>query len=154
MTIYPSKNNKFTLRAEEPVLKEAEQLQVRGSVYADEYARKVYAWNNDDITIYESFYILLLNNSNKTVGYAKISQGGLTGTLVDVRLVAKYALESLATSIILVHNHPSGTLKPSESDKSLTEKVKKGLKNLDITVLDHLILTEKSYFSFADEGIL
>jgi len=108
----------------------------------------------DDIEIFESAFILLLNNANKTIGYAKISQGGITGTVVDPRLIAKYAVESLAVAVILAHNHPSGKLYPSGADKTLTEKVKEGLRYLDIKLLDHIILTNNSYYSMADEGDL
>ncbi len=108
----------------------------------------------EDIEIYESFFILLLNQANQTIGYAKISQGGIAGTVVDIRIVAKYAIESLAFSVILAHNHPSGNLKPSQQDLALTKKIKEGLKLLDINVLDHLILTNDDYYSMADECIL
>lgn len=108
----------------------------------------------DDIEIFESFFLLCLNNSNKTTGYAKISQGGITGTVVDVRLVAKYAIENLATSVIIAHNHPSGKLTPSQADIQITSKIKEGLKLLDVAVVDHLILTGNGYYSFADEGII
>ena len=108
----------------------------------------------DDIEIFESFFILLLNRANKTIGYAKISQGGITGTVVDIKLVAKYAVESLAQSVILAHNHPSGTLAPSEADISITNKIISGLKLLEVNVLDHVILTNESYYSFADNGLL
>ena len=95
-----------------------------------------------------------MNNSNETTGYFKISQGGITWTLVDIRIVAKYAIENLATGVILAHNHPSGELMPSEADRQITKKIKDALKMFDIQVMDHLILTEQSYYSFADEGIL
>ncbi len=108
----------------------------------------------DDIGIFESFFILLLNHSNTTIAYAKISQGGITGTVVDIRIIAKYAVEFLATKIILAHNHPSGTLQASEADKTITLRVKQALQLFDITVLDHVILSENGYYSFADEGIL
>ena len=108
----------------------------------------------DDIEIFESMFILLLNRSNNTIGYAKISQGGTAGTVVDIKIVAKYALESLASSVILAHNHPSGRLEASNADMKITEKIKKGLEIFDIRLLDHIILTKESYFSFADEGIL
>lgn len=117
----------------------------------EKFIRKFY---HEDLTIYESFYILLLNNSNQTIGFAKISQGGITGTVVDVRIVAKYCVDSLATSCILAHNHPSGTLKPSEQDIEITRKIVKALKLFDVRVLDHIILTKNSYYSFADEGRL
>jgi len=107
---------------------------------------------DDDIEIFESSFILMLNQANLTIGFAKISQGGITGTVVDVRIIAKYAVESLSTSIILAHNHPSGNLNPSESDRKLTMQVKNGLALLDVRLFDHLILTKESYYSFADEG--
>ncbi len=103
---------------------------------------------------HEEFWIIYLNNSNKVIQKNQLSKGGITGTLVDVRLVLKNALEVGAVSLILAHNHPSGTLKPSESDKNLTYKLKAAAQSLDIKVLDHLIVTEKAYFSFADENVL
>ncbi|WP_426429495.1 RadC family protein [Winogradskyella sp. HB-48] len=103
---------------------------------------------------HEEFWILYLNNSNKVIQKNQLSKGGITGTLVDVRLVLKSALEVGATSLILCHNHPSGTLKPSQADKDITQKLKNAAQSLDIKVLDHLIITEKTYFSFADESIL
>ena len=109
---------------------------------------------SDDIEILESCFILLLNNASKAIGYAKISQGGITGTVVDVRIVAKYAVDSLATSVILAHNHPSGNLNPSQADISITEKVKNALALLDIKLIEHLILTVDGFYSFADEGHL
>jgi len=108
----------------------------------------------DLIDYKEAFYILLLNNSNEVLGVSKLSEGGITGTLVDVRLLFQIALKSHAVGVILAHNHPSGTLRPSEADKSLTQKLKKAGDYLDIKVLDHLIITTESYFSFADENIL
>jgi DNA repair protein RadC len=103
---------------------------------------------------HEEFWILYLNHANKIIEHFQISKGGITGTLVDVRLTLKKALELGATSLILAHNHPSGNLNPSEADKQLTNKLKVASESLDIKILDHLIVTEKSYFSFADEGIL
>lgn len=103
---------------------------------------------------HEEFWIVYLNNSNKVIHKNQLSKGGITGTLVDVRLVMKTAIEVGATGLILAHNHPSGTLKPSEADKQITKKLKNAAESLDIKVLDHLIVTEKAYFSFADEGHL
>jgi DNA repair protein RadC len=103
---------------------------------------------------HEEFWIIYLNNANKIISKFQLSKGGITGTLVDVRLVFKTALSHGAVGIILTHNHPSGTLKPSESDKQITQKLKIAGEQLDIKVLDHLIITETSYFSFSDEGIL
>lgn len=103
---------------------------------------------------HEEFWIVYLNNSNKILHSAQLSKGGITGTLVDVRLVMKQALELGSVALILAHNHPSGTLKPSKADKEITQKLKIAAEILDIKVLDHLIITQKDYFSFADEGIL
>ncbi|MBT8258568.1 MAG: DNA repair protein RadC [Bacteroidia bacterium] len=103
---------------------------------------------------HEEFWILYLNNSNRVIYKLQLSKGGITGTLVDVRLVLKNALERHATALILAHNHPSGTLKPSEADKQLTRKLQIACSSLDLKVLDHVIVTEKAYFSFADEAML
>lgn len=103
---------------------------------------------------HEEFWIIYLNNSNKIILQLQLSKGGITGTLVDVRLVLKNALEVGATALILAHNHPSGTTNPSEADKQITNKLKIAAQSLDIKVLDHLIITEKAYFSFADDHIL
>ena len=102
---------------------------------------------------HEEFWIIYLNNSNKVISKSQLSKGGITGTLVDVRIVFKTALEMGATALILCHNHPSGTLIPSDADKQITKKLKLAGESLEIKVLDHLIVTETSYFSFADEGI-
>ena len=103
---------------------------------------------------HEEFWIIYLNNSNRVLKKAQLSKGGITGTLVDIRLVLKQALELSATSIILAHNHPSGTLIPSKADKALTDKLKKAASSMDINVLDHIIVCSHSYFSFADSGLL
>ena len=102
---------------------------------------------------HEEFWIIYLNNSNKVISKGQLSKGGITGTLVDVRIVFKTALEMGATALILCHNHPSGTLIPSDADKQITKKLKLAGDSLEIKVLDHLIVTETSYFSFVDEGI-
>ncbi len=103
---------------------------------------------------YEEFWILLLNRSNKIIEKVKISQGGISGTVIDVRLILKNAIEKLASGIILCHNHPSGNNKPSEADKNITKKLKDAATFMDINVLDHIIVTDNEYFSFADEGLL
>ena len=108
----------------------------------------------DYILIYETAYLLLLNNANETLGYEKLSQGGISGTVIDVRLVLKYAIESLATAVILIHNHPSGKLIASDADKNITKKVTEALKTIEIVLLDHLIVTSVGFLSFADEGLL
>lgn len=103
---------------------------------------------------HEEFWILLLNRSNRIIDKYKISQGGITGTVTDVRIILKTAIDKLATSIILCHNHPSGNMDPSEADIKITTKLKEAAKIVDIPVLDHVIVTDYSYFSFADEGIM
>lgn len=111
----------------------------------------------DDETIgyKESFKVLLLNNANKLIGYTTISEGGLTSTVVDVRVVMQTALVSNATSIVLAHNHPSGTVRPSGQDDAITKKIKSACELMDIRLLDHIIVTPfDSYYSYCDEGRL
>jgi len=103
---------------------------------------------------HEEFWIVYLNNSNKVIHKAQLSKGGITGTLVDVRLVMKQALELGAVSLILAHNHPSGALKPSEADKKITNKLQKASEAMDIRVLDHVIITQNKYYSFADNNLI
>jgi len=102
---------------------------------------------------HEEFWVLFLNNSNKVISKAQLSKGGITGTIVDVRLVFKLALENGATGLIVCHNHPSGNLTPSNADKEITNKLKRAGDSLDVKVLDHLIITETKYYSFVDDGI-
>ena len=109
----------------------------------------------DTIGYKETFKVLLLNNANKIIGYATISEGGLTSTIVDVRVVIQTALVSNATSIILTHNHPSGNPRPSIQDDSLTKKIKSACELMDIRLLDHIIVTPyNSFYSYCDEGRL
>jgi len=102
---------------------------------------------------HEEFWVLFLNNSNKVIYKSQLSKGGIAGTVVDMRLVFKLALENGATGLILCHNHPSGELNPSGADKQITQKIKTAGEILDVKVLDHLIITESKYYSFVDEGI-
>lgn len=102
---------------------------------------------------HEEFWVLYLNNSNKILHKSQLSKGGITGTIVDVRLIFKTALEHHAISVILTHNHPSGKLQASDADRDITKKLKIAGEQLDIKVLDHVIITEKGYLSFQDEGI-
>ncbi len=112
-------------------------------------------WDKDTIELHETFKVVLLNNSNKVKGIYQISQGGITGTLVDVRILFAVILKSLSVGIILTHNHPSGKLVPSDADQKLTNKIKKASELFDIKLLDHLILVpDGDYYSFADNGIL
>ncbi|PKH52785.1 hypothetical protein CXF68_19715 [Tenacibaculum sp. Bg11-29] len=103
---------------------------------------------------HEEFWVLYLNNSNKVLAKRQLSKGGFTATVVDVRLLYKEALKLSAIGVVVCHNHPSGTLEPSRSDIELTKKIKEAGITLDIKLLDHLIITKKAYFSFADKGIL
>jgi DNA repair protein RadC len=103
---------------------------------------------------YEEFWVLFLNRSNKVINRMKLSQGGISGTVTDVRIIMKSAIEFLASGIIVCHNHPSGNLHPSESDTKITQKIKDAGNLMDIQLLDHLIITDKDYYSFADNGIL
>ena len=103
---------------------------------------------------YEVFGVVFLNRANKINHFEIISRGGMTGTVADPRMILKKALEEKATSIVLCHNHPSGNLKPSKADEDLTSKIKEAAKYFDIRVLDHIIVSEDGFYSFADEGIL
>ncbi len=103
---------------------------------------------------YEEFYIICINRYNKVISYNRISDGGITGTVVDIRRIFKIALENNAVSIILGHNHPSGNLNPSEADKIITRNVAEAGRVMDILVKDHLIVTAFSFYSFADEGLI
>lgn len=103
---------------------------------------------------HEEFWVLYLNNSNKVIYKSQLSKGGITGTIVDVRLAFKLALEHNATGMILVHNHPSGALQASEPDRQITKQMQQAGQSLSVNILDHIIVTEKAYLSFADEGFL
>lgn len=103
---------------------------------------------------HEEFWVLLLDRGNKIQDSFRISQGGISGTIIDVRIILKPALEKQSSNIILCHNHPSGTLYPSQADRQITTKIKDAAKLMDISVLDHIIIGQNKYFSFADEGIL
>jgi DNA repair protein RadC len=126
------------------------RVKIRSSQDAADYIRQFYT---GDIDIFESSFILLVNNQLETIGFAKISQGGITGTVIDPRIVAHYAVKSLACGVFVAHNHPSGILQPSESDKALTQKIYLGLKLLDIDLHDHVILTSSGHYSFRDNSL-
>ena len=106
-----------------------------------------------DLT-YEVFAVIFLNQANKILHHEIISEGGITGTVADPRIILQKALEHKATGIILSHNHPSGNLKPSKQDELLTQKIKNAAAYFDIKVMDHIIISDEGYFSFADEGLL
>jgi DNA repair protein RadC len=103
---------------------------------------------------HEEFWVAYLNRANRMIDQVKISQGGISGTIIDTRLILRNAIEKLASSIILCHNHPSGNLQPSDSDRQITEKVKNSALLLDCNVLDHVIIADNSFYSFADQGII
>lgn len=123
--------------------------QIKGSHTAFEILQPLIG----DLT-YEEFWVLYLNQSNILLNKQLLAKGGITSTLVDVRLILKKALEYSAVGIVLAHNHPSGKLTPSDSDRNLTKKIKDAAQLMDIKIIDHIIVTEKSYFSFADEGMI
>lgn len=111
-------------------------------------------WDRDKIEFVEQFKVLYLNRANRVLAINQLTTGGITGTVADPRLIFVTALKLNATALILCHNHPSGNLSPGETDKALTEKIKNAGNFLDVQLLDHIILTSESYFSFADEGLL
>jgi DNA repair protein RadC len=132
--------------------KNLNKIKITSSEVASQVLRS--AWNNDTIELQEEFKVLLLNRSNETLGVYSLSKGGITGTVVDIRLLFGVALKCNSTAIILSHNHPSGKLEPSDSDINLTKKIKRCSEFLDIALLDHLILTKNGFYSFANEGKL
>ena len=148
MKEYKSLIPKFSIVKEKSDFK---KVQIKTSRESYDYMKEFYVGSME---IYESFFIILLNRANNTIGYAMLSQGGITGTVVDPRIIAKFIADSLATGLIMGHNHPSGNKFPSEQDKSITAKIKSMASYFDTSVLDHIILTEDDYYSFADEGML
>lgn len=140
---------KYEIRARQ--VERFKEAEVKSSIEAYDYAMQFY---HEDINIYESCFMIMVNNAGKIIGWMKISQGGISDTPVDARLVCKAALDTLATQVILVHNHPSGSTRPSRSDKALTAKIKTALELFSISLVDHIIVTEQKYFSFAEEGLI
>lgn len=128
------------------------RIKITGSKSA--YKSLLNSWNQDLIEIQEEFKILLLNNSNEVLGIQSLSKGSTNGVVVDLKLLFATALKACASSIIIAHNHPSGNLKPSNTDLELTKKIMNSCKFLDIKLLDHLIITQEDYTSLADEGLL
>ncbi len=111
-------------------------------------------WDHSRIELSEQFYILLLNRANNVIGISEISSGGFSATVVDPKLIFVIALKSAAAGIILAHNHPSSNLQPSNQDLIVTKKLVEAGKLLDLQILDHLIISKYSYFSFGDEGLI
>lgn len=132
-------------------LKRSELYKITSSKNCADLFRQVF--NADTFDWCEEFIVLCLNNSNRVLGFYKLSSGGITGTVVDVRMIYTIALNCCATSIIIAHNHPSGKLKASDADVSITRKIKQAGEVMDIKLLDHIILTDEGYLSFTDEGI-
>jgi len=128
-----------------------QNVKITNSKDVNDFVRTIYPV---EINIREAMLVLYLNNSNRTMGYSIAGIGGITATVVDIRLILRDALLTQSTNIILVHNHPSGSLTPSEADRQMTDKVKKAAEVMDIKLLDHLILTEDTYYSFAEYGVL
>jgi DNA repair protein RadC len=120
----------------------------------DAYDIFINNWDLNKIELIEKFKILLLNRANRVLGILLVSSGGLTGTVADPRIILCTAIKSASCSIILCHNHPSGSLNPSNTDVALTQKITQACLYIDIVLLDHLIITKEGYFSFADEGLL
>ncbi|HHT9135832.1 MAG TPA: JAB domain-containing protein [Candidatus Wunengus sp. YC60] len=131
-------------------VKPKDRIKITTSQNAYEALKRCY--DPDKIEHIEQFYILLLNRSNSVLGFSKISQGGLSATIADIRLIFQIALKANAHSIILSHNHPSGNLKASQDDIAMTKQIAEAGKILDIKVLDHIIVTSESYLSLQDEG--
>ena len=132
-------------------VKASERRKITSSKDAESIFREI--WSSS-MEFKEEFYIILLNRANQVLGWYKISEGGMSGTVVDPKLVFSIALKSLASSLVVAHNHPSGNLKPSTEDINLTKRLKEAGALLEIPVLDHLILTNDGYYSFGDEGMM
>jgi len=133
-------------------VKASERPQI--STTRDAYHVFLQVWDKNKIDLLEQFKVLFLNTAGKALGIYELSTGGIAGTIADPRLIFSAALKANAVSIVLCHNHPSGNLRPSRQDEELTEKIRNAGKFLDIKVLDHIIITSESYFSFADEGLV
>lgn len=133
-----------------PLKRPCELTSVNRSQDAVDFFRTIWS---ERLEYIEEFYILLLNRSNRIMGYLKVSEGGTAGTVVDAKIIFQGALKCNASGIILCHNHPSGNLKPSDQDIQITRKIKQAGATLDVAVLDHVILTADGYFSFSDEGM-
>ena len=134
-------------------IKASERLQIKCS--KDAFEIFMANWDLDSIEHIEEFKLMLLTRSNKVMGIASISKGGISGTVADVKIILQYAIKVNAIGIIICHNHPSGNVQPSESDMSITRKVKESGNVMDIQLLDHLIIVpEGSYYSMGDEGII
>lgn len=133
--------------------KTQEKIEKRTKVSSSKDAYEYFKHQLEDKN-YEEFWVLLLNRANRIIESKQISEGGVSGTVADPKKIFKTALEQTASGLILCHNHPSGNLNPSRADIQLTKKIKEGAKQLDIALLDHLIIAQTGYYSFADEGYI
>ncbi len=133
-------------------VKASQRPQIKTSKDAADLLRQT--WDENKIDFVEQFKILFLNRSNKVLGILEVSSGGVTGTVADPKLIFVAALKVNACNIIISHNHPSGNLKPSSQDEQLTQKIKQAGRFLEIKLFDHIIVTNESYYSFADEGLI
>ena len=149
MTVYKTTIEEICLKNAKG---EIHKVKIKSSSELAHYFREMF--DQETLEVYEQVMVLFLNNANNTIAWYKASQGGITGTVIDVRLVMKAALNCYATSMAIAHNHPSGILVPSDADKSITNKLRQAGNVLDIKVLDHIIITTESYFSFSDDGLL
>ncbi len=118
------------------------------------YQLALKAWSNETIEMQEEVKVLMLNRANEVIGIYELSKGGISGTVIDIKLILSVALKCLASSVVVIHNHPSGNMTPSRQDISITEKIKVACNYFDITLLDHLIISRYNYYSFANEGRL
>jgi DNA repair protein RadC len=134
--------------------KSGDQKKVKISKSQDAYLVMKELFDQDTLELTESFIVLFLNRANNTIGWIKVSQGGIAGTVVDIKLIFATALKCAASAMILAHNHPSGNKNPSEADISMTKRLKEGGNIFEIQILDHLIVTEKEYLSMSDEGLI
>lgn len=130
---------------------EIKKVKIRKTEDAAEFFRAV--WDSG-IDVYESFFVVYLNNHNNTIAWYKASQGGITGTVADIRLIMKQAIICGATKMIVAHNHPSGNLQPSNADRDLTKRLFEAGKIMDVLLIDHIILTVESYYSFGEDGLI
>lgn len=133
-------------------VKPSQRRRITGS--KDAYEVLLQCWDDTKIDLLEQFKVIFTNRGNKVLGVMEVSSGGIAGTVADSRLIFGAAIKTLATGIIISHNHPSGNLTPSQADIDLTRKIKEGGKLLEIQLLDHIIVTSEGYYSFADEGII
>ena len=129
-----------------------DRVKINGSPTA--FKTLLQTWNMNTIELNEDVKVILLNRASEVLGVYHLAKGGVAGCFIDVKLILSVALKSNTSSIILVHNHPSGNLLPSDADKSITTKLKKACEQVDLNLLDHLIISKDSYLSFKDEGLI